>query len=620
MNIKRRIEKVFSYRPDFWVLALAGLLLLHWFANLFWVSKNNTPLPWDPSNHLYISMSILEGLKDFDILAILNSSNYYPILVHFLSSIFFLIFGVSAKLSQVFSTLFFLITIIVVFIYAKLITKSKFVAFFTAFFVSLSPIFFNQSRNLLLDIPSVCFLFLSLIFLEKSRNFQSLKNSILFFIFAGCLVMTKWTGTLFLIIPGAFVLIDLIKTSLTKKILENLILGALIFSLVTLPWYLAHFRELLVLGNIYSVDHSNPDAVNIFTFNDYLDYIKIFIRDQVTPIPAFAFFLSLIAFYFLKVKSKLFLVLMFFITLLFFSFLGNKDSRFTMHLVIFSSLIAALVFEKLLQVKKNLGIILIALYSIFLLSYFSVLTLRPWQLEGLKIPFNTYFLGEFNLINITNETAKKYDESLWSFDKLLPELKKMENPKRATNLLVISEWEHFNPSNIRTYSNLYNVSNLTTSTADIVYLKTNFRTGGFPNQVSLEKFISKFDYVLLAEGNLGSPILINGKGLSQIQEFIDWQKYPECNNYITKVSRSNTKCIVKKGQILTTESDLEIDGVPKKQEKEEISGFSKVYCPWGCSFREISNTKTSDLSFELMKTYTLPNGKKINLFKIKRIN
>lgn len=597
---------------------LAGLLVLHFFVNLFWQILNNAPVPWDSANHTYISISILENVKNFDLLQILHSSNYYPILVHFLTALMMLFTGVDIKLIQFSATIHLILTLMIIFIYIRNLTNNDRVAFFTTAIFSFFPVTYNWSHFLMLDIPSVGFLFLALYFFQKSYFLKNKRFSLVFFISAGLLAMTKWTALLYLAVPAGLFLFNFFKENFKFQRIKNSLYGIGTFGLIILPWYLINFKEFFFRAKIYAAGDPSANPQIILSVENFLEYYKIFLYSQVTPLPAMIFIICLTAFLFLKIKHKWFIFMMILINYLLFSLIRDKDARFTMHILVFISLVISLVFEKIYLARKILGQFLFAAFSSILALYFLILSLRPEFLEGYKFSTDLPVLGGYEFININDSLVKKYDTDSWSMNQLLGDLEKISID--GGRLLVVSEWEHLNPSNIRTYAKLANIKNTTIVTSDIVFLRDQFAADRFPDQLQLEDYLGSNQYILIAQEFVGSPHLLNKIALEQIQFFVDTGNLELCNKYQAEVSPNSTTCAVGIGEKLLTGSDVIVNGSKIKVGQKTISGLSKVYCKWGCSFRVLEPSSPIKVKMNLLDKYILPNNQPVNLYKITRPN
>lgn len=620
------MKKVFlkNVRLGVWEFALFALLVLHFFANLSWILINNAPTLWDPSNHTYISLLIADRLKDFDPIGILYTSNYYPIFIHFLAALPLVIFGQSIKIAQFTGTVFFIITLSIIYIYLKHITKNPKIAFFSTCLFSLFPVIYDQSRLLMLDIPSVGIFFLTLLFLDKSGYLKDTKYSLLAAFTTGLLAMTKWTPLFFLGIPFLVTLVLFFKSNQKTKIIKNAILGAVIFAVTILPWYGANFNDILFLTQVYGEGDPKAHPQIFWSAENFLTYYKIFLYTQATPLPALTFIVSLFVYPFLKIpktsiqNTKWFILGMIGANYLFFTRIMNKDGRFTIHLLPLACLIIFWCLEDLIKKNRLFGYLVYVCLIGFSLFYFGLMTVRPANWEGVKFSANLPVFGGLEFINVDDSLAKRHDARDWNMNELLADLKALRT-KDETRILVVSEWAHFNPSNIRTYSKLAGLGDIMPVTPDLPYLRKNYRSEHFPNDLELIDFVSKNDFLLASPDNIGSPYLLNMIAMRQIQSLAFPMNFPVCNNFRLKIANAGSDCYLKSGEVLSSTSDIVVDGSPLPVGAKIVSGFAKVNCPFGCSFEFMEKTPGENSPkpiFDLIKIYTLPNGQQIHLFKI----
>lgn len=609
---------------NIWSLAFFYLLSFHLVFNLIWIISNNAPTLWDPSNHTYISILISDKIKNFDLPGILFTSNYYPILVHFLTAIPLIAFGQSIKLAQFMGTVYLLLTLLVIYLYIKQTTKSSLIAFLTAAFFSFMPVVFDQSRQLMLDIPSVGILFLTFYFLEKSEFFRNRKFSVLAALSAGFLAMTKWTPLIYLIIPGLITVFLFIRSGQKLLRLKNILLATVVFAVVALPWYGANLKDILFLTEIYGEGDPKAHPQIFLSVENFVTYFKIFLYTQATPLPALVFLISLLFYPFTNISKtslfnrKWFVILIIAFNYLFFTAILNKDGRFTMHLLVFTSLIMAYFFQELIKKFKILGILPVTIFFTFLLFYYLLLTIRPVNWEGYKFSMNVPVLGGLEFINIDDSLVKKMDSRSWIMEEFLGDLKKLNNGSEV-KILVVSEWAHFNPSNIRTYTKLAGMGNIIPVTPDLPYLRSRYNSNHFPNDSELKKFIARDQYLLISPNDIGSPYLLNMIAMRQLQYFAFPENFPNCSKFRLKVAPSKVSCFVKAGERIKTTSDILIDGKETQKGEKNIEGFASVECPFGCSFEITKKTEGENLAgpkLTPIKIYTLPNGQQIYLFKI----
>ncbi|HNQ31213.1 MAG TPA: hypothetical protein PKJ68_01885, partial [Candidatus Woesebacteria bacterium] len=119
-----------------WRIPLAIRLLLlvlffHLVGNVVWIALNQSPPSWDEANHIrrsvqytYFIQDLLAGKPDWGMAWDSFQDGYGP-LVRIITGIFMLFAGVGVVQTQIVSTLFFLATIVAVYLLAREIANSE---------------------------------------------------------------------------------------------------------------------------------------------------------------------------------------------------------------------------------------------------------------------------------------------------------------------------------------------------------------------------------------------------------------------------------------------------------------------------------------------------------------
>lgn len=600
--------------PNFPFILLVGVILVHLVSNIVWLKLNTAPLPWDPSSHTYIALDIHEKLKSLNFQEILSSSNYYPIGIHFIAALLLTIFGKSILLTQFVGTIFFVISMVFLYLYIDLLFKNKKLALLTTTIFSLSPLIFSQSRLLMLDIPLIAILIISLYFLEKSNNLSNRLFTLGFFMFVGFLLLTKWTGLVYLLFPLLLTLINIWRDKKISKVLINTILGVILVFIIAAPWYLTNFDSINYLAKINLIGEKGADPADLLSIENIFLYSKIFTSFQVYFFVAFTFFASLIFIALSKIPRKALIIGTIATSYFIFTFISNKDVRYTMPIIPFVALATSIFILKLEEKYPFGGKIL--KYSIVSLSivYFLALTVRPAFLEGTRFTVtHVPFLEYVDLINLNNNLAQKYDRRDWSMNEIIKDLNTIsKNSKKK--VIVTSEYQNLNSSSLTTYLKLNGVKNIEIETPDNAFLDKNYSKYKFPNSRELENYLFSSDYVIVPLSYVGSEFLRNEEALHQIRTTV-LADYLPCNKYHTFVALPKTYCFMGFDEHLQAKTDLSVNGemlVGKK--KKDIYGPAEVFCQWGCSFDSVF-APTTKVNFQLIKSYTLPVGDKILLFK-----
>lgn len=163
-----------------------------------------------------------------------------PILFYWFILLFFKIFGVSWFAARLPSVLFGSLCALLIFKIAGLLFKDKKTALFAAFFAATTPLYYRYARLAVPDMSLIFFEALALYFFidyYKSRTGSGLK---LFFVAMAVAFLIK--GPVGAIIP---LLITVIFCALRKEAvfrLSDIIVGVILFALITVPWFYAMWK------------------------------------------------------------------------------------------------------------------------------------------------------------------------------------------------------------------------------------------------------------------------------------------------------------------------------------------------------------------------------------------
>ncbi|HEY5122831.1 MAG TPA: phospholipid carrier-dependent glycosyltransferase, partial [Ignavibacteria bacterium] len=518
-----------------WDILLIGLLVFNFISSLIWIYINNAPFPWDQAAHADLSLQIAEHMRSLQLFSVLQVSNYYPILVHALTAIFFLFFGPYLKMTQIIAAVLLLGTIAIIYFYFDLVFKSKKIAFITAFFFSFFPIVYNFSKWLMLDIPIVGFLFLTLYLWEKSKMMTGRKYSLLTLTSLGLLMMTKWTGALFLFTPFTLTAWHFIKEPHKKTMIVTLFYGTTIFLIIVTPWYLTNLQSFLFQSNINVIGEQGADPSNLLTIGNFTRYINDFINSQTTTYFAIPFFIIFTVLLFKKWPRKYFVISMIVISYLIFTFISNKDGRYTMPILPFAAFVVAFGLEKFNSIYRKTGNTLTFFLMFVLLGYYLLLTIRPIVAEGAYLSFDILGIQRFDLLNINDRLVKKYDSDYWEMPNILNDFESISKGT-PVNIVIGIEREHLNASTLQTYleTKKYQgrLTNISLNTPDIYYLESTYNQASFPSNKAVKTYLENINYVLLSPNNIGTPYLRNHDALLELRNYTIHNSLSFCNAYI----------------------------------------------------------------------------------------
>jgi 4-amino-4-deoxy-L-arabinose transferase-like glycosyltransferase len=309
-------------------------------STLLWVRNDQTPPPWDPSDHIstaydyyrYIAHADLQGFyKEFFL-----ETHYYAPFVHLMTAIIFLIFGAS-KTSAIFINLISLAAILIatLLIYQKTFTnpdeqqQGKISPGILAGILA-SCYHFPAwlIHDAFLDYPLIAIVTVSFALLLKTDNFTNRNYSMAFGVAFATGLLTKQTFAFFLILP---VIYAMYKAVMARRFsaLFNLFLAILISAILAAIWYAPHLNDVLEIYRINKEGAINENEAPLFSFMSNVFYIHALISAQL-QLPFAALFIFGLIFSLVRFRKECIPVYLWLLSGLgIFTMIANKDVRYT---------------------------------------------------------------------------------------------------------------------------------------------------------------------------------------------------------------------------------------------------------------------------------------------------
>lgn len=504
--------------------ALVSLLcLFHLIGNIIWINLNRVPFSWDEAGHTIIAFRFTDFFALHTSENFLSISDYYPPFVHLVVTFLMILFGKNIIIGPLVVTIFFLLAIIFVYLYTAELFKNKMTGVLAALLFSFLPNIYALSREFLLEIPLLAMALGSLFFLEKSDYFQNRKNTIFFGIFLALSLAIKWNVVIFLFLP---ILIKLIKKFQTLK-WKNLFLVLGIILVINLPWYLYNLPTILHAIS-FTATPETADPQKILSFENFKFYPFMITNFQLTWFGMIIFLIS--AVYFIR-KQKSYLLATYFFVYLAATLIGNKDLRYIIFLAPIATMIIAY-FLTQLKYKFVAYILTIVLVLYYIFYYFTLSFGAPVNPKNIdfrrSIEIPTF--GWIDLINLGKDTslylAPAFDQTVWPNFVIAKELSE-HNTKKNIKILVICEKPYFNQVNMELTRRQLNLNK--------IQFFAPYDLTPFPDEIILEKYLLKFDVILVANKDLGpSGGIRYFAALKQIHDYIEENKSAnliKINNY-----------------------------------------------------------------------------------------
>jgi len=222
-----------SFKRDYFLLILLVLLCLFLF-----VFKLGEPSLWNMDEPIYgeVAKEILK-LGDWITLHF-NYQEWFdkPPLYIWLTALTFKAFGWNEFTTRIWSSLFGIGGVVVVYFLGKSIFEKK-TGFFSALILATSLQYIIQSRLALLDVPLSFFISLSILFFYLGyKTYEKRWYYLLSFIFMALATLTK--GPIGVLLPGLIIGLYLLLTANTGELKRMMLFrGVLIYLAIASPWY-----------------------------------------------------------------------------------------------------------------------------------------------------------------------------------------------------------------------------------------------------------------------------------------------------------------------------------------------------------------------------------------------
>lgn len=415
LNIARRLQKyILNVNKKLKVsLILIAIILFHIISNYIWLKYDTTYLKHDAHQHHLLSLAVFYEIKN-NVIPLLSNvfdrviySRWHGVFVGFITAPFYLIFGAEQDTGvMVNSTIFFTILIFSVYGVGKTIFNKK-TGLLSAFIVSMYPIIFNQLRIYMLDLPLAAMVSLSIFLLIKTKYFSNKNYSILFAIFFGFGMLTKFNFVGFIIGPLFFILFKAFtKYQGHRKIIFYNICVALciniilLFSFIKLKFWeiVSRFYGCSWLNPIFLSGHKSSSSLIFNWLLTGFEYIVWSLKEMMSNILSFfffvVFFVSLISFFRKKVEYKNILFLWILLPLIFLSLLFHYPN-FDRYLMPVLPAIAIISGGGITGIKFFTLKIAIIILVVFLgcFQYFAISYNCSFLPQKIELPLPAHILG-----------------------------------------------------------------------------------------------------------------------------------------------------------------------------------------------------------------------------------
>lgn len=333
---------------------LSALCFYSILLQFLWLKLRGVPPVGDGIPCILRGMDLFQQYSKLSFLGFIKNiygPNDYPPLIDFTYFLYYKLFGLSSETELMVNSMYLIAGIIGVYGIGKFLFDKKAGVLSALIFASF-PAVVTYSKSGFKEFHMMCFLALTIYFLLESRSFTNRKFSILFALSLSLMLMTKYEGLSFLIIPVAIELARLISNrnllqDNIKDCLINFISILIIVILFGLSWYILNARFYFIhlsecIGGVQDMNSI------YFSTKDLTFYFNDLFNNHLTQFFTYTFFI--ICVYNLlrmlnqktrntKTKRILLIFLYFIFPFLLFTFLCEKNPSHTISLLIFAGLI-----------------------------------------------------------------------------------------------------------------------------------------------------------------------------------------------------------------------------------------------------------------------------------------
>jgi 4-amino-4-deoxy-L-arabinose transferase-like glycosyltransferase len=449
------VSKIFK-KPVFW---LAVLILVHFVANIVWLSADKTPPAWDQAAHLRLTTLVgqkLIGDYQDTWLSIIRTAYGYPPLIYFIGGLWSAVVGVGIFQITFLNTLLFGGLLIGVYLVAKEVIKDDWGALLATIVFSMLPVIYDLSRNFLLDMPMLMFVTWGIWSYLRSDGLKDRKYSISWAVLLLLASLTKLNGFIYFIPMVLWSVGKLIREK-DEKILVNLVMAGVIWLVGVGWWWILNFQNIAAyMTGLAGAGEPLTDPMDLLNWQTWVHYIRLFFWNQLTPLAAtIAMFLMI---YWnksgVKKETKYFLWFFLVVNYMVFTVIKNKDFRFIMPLLP----VVAIMIASGLQWWQQKNRLLYTGLLVTLLGYlgwFYVNNSFDWPIKKeFKVSVNSFAMGAGDIINVSDYPVKSPKTDIWPQKEILKTLVLESKENGKQKLLTLVDIEQLNDNNLKLYRDL----------------------------------------------------------------------------------------------------------------------------------------------------------------------
>ena len=430
--------------------------------SIWYIIRDTRPPGWDQSVHSILSLAYFRGYD------IQTTSNFYPPGFHLTISPLYALFGESYDVGCFINIIFLGILLLSIYGIGRFLFNRE-TGLISAIIISFIPILIGLQRDFLLDFALISIISLTICLLLKTDNFNNIKYSLLFGISFGFAFLIKWTAIFFIFAPLCWMIWQAAKEKKTcaycnrpiktaililhnfyrfccdahkeyfleeKKFVlmkeHNLILSFIVFAVISAYWYFPNFLVFsrLMSGSQYWGNiEGDPTGLMGFWY-----YIKA-VDTQCIQFFSLLLLIGLIVLMFQAERNKkIFIGLSILFPYIIFSLTTNKDTRYTLPILIFLILAVGFMISNINNKKLKSMII----FGIILFGIIQTSTI-------------TFGYPEFNVPSYIYPAPNQPKQEDWKADEIL-DIIQVNSKTNNPNILILYNHAYMNWRTLQYYS------------------------------------------------------------------------------------------------------------------------------------------------------------------------
>ncbi len=495
---------------------LVGLIIFHLIANIFWLSIDSTPPAWDHAAHIRSSVTAgrwLTGVEKINFSKLIDKFGAYPPLIYFITGIFGVIFNYHLDFISFVNTIFFALGIFGIYKLSLEFFKRDF-ALLAAVVFSFTPVIYDISRGLLLDLPLTIIVIWGLWFWIKSDFLKESKLSLGWWLMVALASLTKLNGPIYFFPMGIISLFYLIRNN-DLKCLKNLFIGGFLWLLSVGWWWLVNWGNIyynIAVVNIQGEPLTDP--MNLLNWQTWIHYLRLFVQHQFQPIPALIF-LGLLGIWLTRSKNKNEKSLTWWLAAgyIIFTIVSNKDFRYTMPLL---AAVAVITAGEIGRLKKKWS----ELVTLLLFGFWGVIFINNsynWPIAGdWVLSSKTFLIGDVEWLGLDDYPVRPAKNKPWPNERLVRKLYDLGINKGYQECLMVVNWEEINDNNLLLSRDLYSING-----KDYFNIRSTGLVDDFSDEKEIKRYLKEFNLIVVPEQGVNpGPFYI--KNLTPLLQLTDW--------------------------------------------------------------------------------------------------